>query len=393
MGKKQVSPERYVQTSELRSIEKLHAIAASIPEDQHRGAVSLLRDLLETFGPARKEYRELFFEEAPEEMISDWLSNPQAVRTYRTLHDLQLLPTENLVAFVQNGHHNPLSLLEETIEAIRGGAFDRTNELHVELEYSRAVFPRTFGRRKWFGSLREFSQLPMEDEISFSLDETEKDFARKHGQEAVATYRFIAEKIQNSSRTSLVIGNRRHGANYVVNPIRPYLEDIGCTVVTERIPSTWAYRRGTFSLTQQTVKKIKETEPDIFVVDGTKRFKIDEGVTTARFPAAMSGYIDEIATAYDYNLVFQSMAVPGNEEVVVGGGTWSPEHVGSHRPTLYIVCPTNESQGFFDNYNKVPRFENCFTQHGFAHKRFRWGDDVIVPAVQDVMKAEIAKHL
>ena len=286
MGRHKLS--RYA--AKLGNHPKIAAATASVPSSDGYWAADILRRFDMIFQTT--DYRTAFFDAIDTEALAGFMQYPPLLgEPFQLLYSNSLLPTPEILNRVMQGD---ISTIENAKQAIKDGKFDLSNPLHVELEYSRHVMNGSKVIRK-NGSEHEhkfsfetFRQLPwVENQEVVLTDMVYSDISRT-ARDAAAVFEFIVGK--QGVNPLLVIGNKRYGSNFVVNPIEGRLSGEGIKVAHEHISSFTFYGKNRHEvgyISPQTWQYILESSPDVVIVDGTKDMEKDG---LARFPAAMIGY-------------------------------------------------------------------------------------------------------
>lgn len=212
-----------------------------------------------------------------------------------TVDELKLLleegiyPTAPLVLFAKNHGEKTGKLLGSLRDQTEEGFFNPNDLIQRDLEFTKYLL--------MVGSSDELRyedfvnlEIPGNEEVVRKLDFKEKMEAEAAAYEACKLYWFIRERVE-AGRKVTVVGNRRYGDYFVVEPLRDYLEDLGVQVSSYKIPSS-----GTGGSTVVEVfplpfvEGLMKEKPDIVIVDGTKSLFDELG--NARLPKSMCGYIN-----------------------------------------------------------------------------------------------------
>ncbi len=327
-------------------------------------------------------------------------------RIFESLYSARILPTPAVVSFILQ--HNT-SVLESIIDSIKSGHFDGS-DLHKELEFSRYQMD---GGSISFDSFRKLPELGQ-----LNLGVVEYRYADKAVEDALEVYSVIKAKA-NDKTPLLVIGNKRYGSLFVIEPLKDFLEDI--KVVFECIFSTYSKKGKSGFLDKDTWKYIAENNPNVIVVDGTGN-SVHNGFS--RFPAAMWGYIEAFKAYNDacglktpvteayrgvdkklserlkkdfgpskgYSIDFWCPDMLDRWAFLVGDDYCHPlfDHGGERE--LLIV---SSKHAHFDDFDVslIKNLRQGFSESGYCTRPLAENKDVFVKEIQDYMKERIAERI
>lgn len=370
-------------------------------------AADLLRRLDMIF--QSENYRTAFFDCISTEALASFMQYPPpSSEPFQVLYSNSLLPTPAILNRVSQGD---MHTIEVARQAIKDGKFDFSDPLHIELDYSRYSSSRANTSRKY--SFQEFRQVPwIEDQEVVLTAMVYSDISRT-AREAAAVFEFIMSK-QNGNPL-LVIGNRRYGSDFVINPIEERLSLEGVKVAREYIPSFEFFGKNEDKIgyiSPQTWQWILQDSPDIIVVDGTKDMDNDG---LARFPAAMIGYMNAFAeynrTCRDPNYQSSIIALRDHKPLLTYGiSFWaanmtdyiyvgdrvfrSVQRDGDREAVIVRSSGGNGSNADFDDPEDYVRQDAYgFTSKGFVFKPLTDNWQNFVTTVQSEIKREVGAYL
>lgn len=379
--------------------------ALEITQSKH-GAADFLRRLNMAFQD--EEYKKQFFGVVSIDRLVSWLENsPSTNELFDILYSVELMPTPEILSFAeQEGKEG----LEQRIQEIKEGGFDLSNQLHVELEYSKYKMnglPKAVESEWKYQnlSLENFSELPWIENKNIVLNKEDHKRIKSTAKETLNVFNLIKEKQQEEIPT-LVIGNERYGDMFVVEPIKKYLENIGVEVTRMHV-SSFNYdtqsRFDTPSKISEEVPRIPhkileyiiKNKPNIFVVDSTKQSKCENGAT--RFPAAIQGYInafENLDELNDYEIELWSPKL--TEKVFIGEYEYKSQSTGNKdRKVTMISSASMKGSGadFDDPEEYAKNYRLGFTSKGLGCSQVSKDTHMFVKLIQEYMKMEIKKRL
>lgn len=403
----------------------LAALGQLQPESRFRAA-----DLLRRFALVLhdEEYRNLFLDSTTANSLTGWISKPPKTETLEILVSLNLLPTPQLVHFIEENNSGAAKGLEETMVDINNAKFDPANPLHVELEYSKYKRNGILSRDKLivrpYLDFAEFKNLPVVGNSYVILPQSEHTHAKLAAKEALHVYEFIKQKIDKRV-PNLVIANERYGGQFVVRPLAELLTDLGLKVVHEHVSSrafdthSTAYKEWINNISLETWQHISQRNPNIFVVDGTVRSE-HEGKT--RFPAAMWGYVNSFnqytkfktensdiagylpagildlwkkSPAKGYNINFYAPKL--TERIFVGNYEYKVEPRIEGLRELTIISSTcsqiGSSYACFDDPENYINYHSqlAFTPKGLSHLPLATDVAAFISTIQEIIAKEVTQ--
>lgn len=207
-------------------------------------------------------------------------------------HDI--FPTDLVVAFLKKKGREGIKELVELKEKTKKGNFDSNNRLQRDLEYMAYLKKREEGSYKDFSSVRFLH----EDELSSILDNVDKMEAKAAAFEAAMVYWMIRERT-DMGRKVMIVGNNRYGRLFVTEPLRSELELLNDLEMVDSIGSKYVkshsgrdVKRGEQIFSDNHLRRIANSLPDIIVVDGTENLVADihDELELPRFSSAMRGF-------------------------------------------------------------------------------------------------------
>lgn len=153
----------------------------------------------------------------------------------------EILPTPNLVSFVKEKGKDGFAEIKRLKKETREGRFDPANPIQRDLEFSH-FFDLMSKQHVETGNFnkcyQEFSRLPgLAQNESFRLYPNEIREAHCAAQEAALLYWFIYKRAQGRQKV-VVFGNARYGDDFIVEPLKEFLEKLQIEVASCYIHST-----------------------------------------------------------------------------------------------------------------------------------------------------------
>ncbi len=345
-------------------------------------------------------YRFQFFKEIDEKTLQNWLNNPPVNNNLlETLYKHRWLPSPKILNALQQGEN-----LEDITTLMHGGYFDSKNELHLELEYSlSSVDPDTFFMRRYSFSFEEFRRIPTLPVHGVCLNTRDNEHIDTCAREAAEVFKVIRERQDEETRPLLVIGNKRYGKNFVIEPLEERLRRLGCQIVYEYVRSTDLdydeHREAELSVDTQT--RIATEKPPLVVVDGTSQPKEydDQRIKLTRFPAAMKGYMNYLQNIVPRGYDFSFWAPQINPyRFYLNHKIYRPKPARRKLKALFISSTTIEeeggSNGFFDDAEfHINGNRPVFTTTGVDLRKMAPSEKDFVAVVQEKMKEKISEYL
>ncbi len=199
-----------------------------------------------------------------------------------------IFPTNILIRFTQEHGAETEALLQSMQDKTEAGSFDPTNIVQRDLEFSKYL---VLSGKDSGSAYHDFSNVEvLESEgLTRELNRREIREAEAAAYEAARFYWFVKERV-DLGRKVTVVGNRRYGDYFVVEPLRQELEELGVLVRSNRIGSTGTTPHTVFDVFSKAfIQGLVGEEPDVIIVDGTSRLFDGDN---ARLPQSMSGYIN-----------------------------------------------------------------------------------------------------
>lgn len=373
--------------------------------------------------------RKLFFQNIPAKALAAWMSNPPISNSiFETMNELDLLPMPTIITENRSG-------LEKAITDIRSGGFDRQNSLHLEIEFSRYKIRGPPGPKRSISlnldgylTFTEFRELPWIDG-SVILDDDMLKGIKLLAAEAVAVHEYINRNKRDFP--VMVIGNKRYGTNWVVDPLKEHLVSQDIFIANDYVRSfdfENKYRKLGY-IKPEIWQWIAAHNPDIFIVDGAGHNKEEvDGQIFARFPGAMWGYLNDFVIynllageqeigeefsaetrkyaaelkkhnpSHPYEFLFWAPNI--TERFLVGQFECSISHaaltIDKTVPDrqLHIINSVNNSCGFLDDHDeKVESFTLGFKSNGLSYTTVAPDEKSFVKKVQEVMRGYIREEL
>lgn len=348
-----------------------------------------------------QDYRERFFETVDAETLASMMSfPPPETRSLEILQRMHLLPTPEIWKAAQ--HYDAREIFELTQADISAGGFDVSNPLHVELEYSRQKFDRSWWR---YAKFLEFKRLGM---LEKDIYMNERDFRETDivAGEAAELLKFILATRNGSPM--LVVGNRRYGADYFVTPIEQILADSGISVSYDHVSSTFASRYGPLECLSVDWRRIAADSPDIVIVDATTR---PTKSAKTRFPEAFSAYLRTFE-AYNHECATDTSHFPVNptrpyrinlwapvmtDEIFIGDTLYKSPMNTNDGPTVTLASASDSRVQHVHSFDDIERQAEHkvygFTKYGFTSvpKAKNWID--YMAEIQREIRERIPKYL
>lgn len=382
-------PERYV-----RRINNIFLTRAF----ERTGPSFLTTDFLRRMSLSLDEQEAaIFFGNIYLEDLLDLLQNPP---TSNAIFDLfknqRFLPTPQILAYIKKYGAKAQALFESEAKKIANGGFDLENPLHVELEYSRHSA----------SGFAHFKDLPWIEGKEVILNPYNMHMIERTAEEAIRVFNFIKENKRD--KACLVVGNKRYGAFFVIDPLKPHLEKIGAKVIRGYIASTSLdvpdplhYSGGWGGVVDRLMSEYVDNEkPDVFIIDGTIR-PVIAGLT--RFSAAMWGYIKAFQrhnsrkTSPENQYALKFWAPEITERFFVGRKEYIPATTDA-KNLVTIISSTgigeDLSGAYFDDPEiRAKSLESGFTSKGFTQQPTAPSEQAYVAAVQSEMQKYIDRHI
>lgn len=184
------------------------------------------------------------------------------------------------------GKEKGLSDLTKLRKDIESGRFDHQNPVQKDLEYIRYL--ELSGEDLPNATYQKFEALPfvLDEERRPALTYSERLEAEVSAFEAARLYWFIRQKVE-AGRKVVVVGNARYGEYFVVEPLKPYLDELGVRVNFFHVRSGESNRMEDI-IPQSFSDYLLKESPDVVIVDGTAQPFDRAGIP--RFPRAMTAY-------------------------------------------------------------------------------------------------------
>ncbi len=346
-------------------------------------------------------YRHHFFREIDEKTVQTWLHRLPVNNTlFKTLYEKRWLPLPETIKAI--GRKEDLTSL---LDSMHHGNFDPENKLHLELEYSWLNF--SFGgysnipKSQQPSSFETFKKIPPLPLHRVYLSGRDNEHIDASAREAVEVFKIIRQRQEEEAEPLLVIGNKRYGKNFVVEPLEEHLQRLGCHIVYEYVRSTDCDEYTVPQLSRDTKNKIITEKPPVVIVDGTAQPKrYDEYQTIlARFPAAIKGYINALQniTPALYNFSFWAPQI-NPHRFYLNDKLYDQEPARGKKMALFISSTTVEEEGgsngtFDDADSFIHERRLVFTQRGIDYRKIAPSEMDFVTVIQEKMKERIMEYL
>lgn len=219
--------------------------------------------------------------------------------------------------------------------------------------------------------------------------------------EAEHVFRFGRDR-KAAGRNVAFVGIERYGANFVVEPLRPYLEDEGINAYTYSVKSSGNTRQHLESVGKALLGIAKEHD-DTVIIDGTTNY-YSGGIP--RLPRSLQ-YCREILQELGINDISYWVPVP-HKSIVVGIHKTEFTPVSHQSPQVILANPITDPKkfphfpqnlvdhkgGYLDDPEKFgfQKTEIIFTKNGVEVLKSGRTEEEFVRLVQDQITAAIAKY-
>lgn len=341
-----------------------------------------------------------------------------------------IFPTEELIKSAKN---NP-QIEEQIIVAKRGtglGKFDKNNILQRDVEFTKYLLISNDVPKDAYKTFANLKTINIEQK-EIELNKQEMIEANSAAFEAALLYHHVRELV-DLGRKVTVVGNQRYGDYFCLDPLRPFLQELGIKTLSYKVSSSQTKPddfKDVFPVSF--IKSLIEDKPDAIIVDGTGNLFDEQG--NVRLTRALGGYLNwfhafndaagrktledplliqkpeykklvEKISSYgptkDYNLAFFSPMA--QEKINIGDTVLKyADHGGKHPvvifanpvilPEKYAAFPTElktHKPGYFDDPEKYtnPQKVVAFTKKGVRDVITGRGDETqFVFAVQTQMQ-------
>jgi len=303
-----------------------------------------------------------------------------------------LLPTPNIFQLLRE---NRVKEIAEAQADIKDGKFQKSNLLHLELEYSRCLQEGEFfnGRQNTF---KEFAAIPEFAPVILGA-------SKRSEIEGIAEYNLkLLSLIQSEALKGevLVVFNKRYGTYWCGDLLREFISLSNVTIKDAYVGSfQWDnVSRGAggdpsaprYSYFDEASKAGKT----VLVVDGTPNCrKYIEGQLINRFPAAMRGF--KAALEEDFDLRFWCPDNKFVSETFLGGDRVEVEEGSSGRPKAILINITGEDVcgSFDDPEDFIGNQEPCFGEYGLTSQPVAQSEDQFKNHVQPLIIAQMRDSL
>ncbi len=200
-----------------------------------------------------------------------------------------VFPTQPLIELSKQEPHSISLTLSALKNRTDDGFFDPGNIIQRDIEYTKYMMLMGDKKDVNYTSFSKLEHKKEETELR-ELTLQEQKEAEAASFEAARVFWLIKDRIDQGKKVT-VVGNRRYGDNFVVEPLRYYLEEIGAQVSSYKIGSSGTNENTIVDVFPESfINGLIQETPDIFIVDGTPNF-LDKN-SNPRMPASINAYIN-----------------------------------------------------------------------------------------------------
>ncbi len=318
----------------------------------------------------------------------------------------RILPTDNLVNYVAEHKEEAIDELFRLKRKTKLGGFNPKDAMQRDLEYMEYLKLRG---NKTGGSeeVQNFEGLEFVQETDrkpeLTLEESRE--AEVAAFEAATLFHFIKGR-KDAGRKVTVIGNLRYGGHFVIEPLRPYLENEGITVSIHYVRSGNNSQED-LDKTLNAISEYVKTYgfDDVVIVDGTSNpYPGDKNIP--RLPRALETY-SNILSKKGYSIIYW-VPVP-KEEILVGNQRTEYVSSSDQKPQFILANPVvppdlmpefpdefkEHTPGFFDDPERHTRTGTkiAFSPQGVKTFSFGRTEEEVVYLVQNRMQQTLARWI